>query len=94
MPDQPEPWQSDPEAEARFARRAGYGPRPQQTLVTSWWWYGLVTLQFWWRVAVWVLGERAHAATSWAVGSSVGLIVLTPLFVFVRRKARGRTGVG
>lgn len=94
MHDQPEPWKPDPKAEATFARRAGYDPSRPNMFVTSWWWYGLISLQFWWRLAVWVLGARTRAATVWTIFSLITVAALTPLFVIGRRRERGQEGRG
>jgi len=87
--EEPRSWRPDPTAEAAFAARAGYPKGVAAGITTSWWWYGAVSLQFWFRSAVWVFGERTRAATVWGICSTIALVVLTPLWVLGRKRGNG-----
>ena len=65
--------------EAAFARRAN--APPGNRIVESWWWFALVTLQFWFRVLSWPFQDhRQHGNNVFAMLSLVIVVLGTPAF--------------
>ena len=75
--------------EAEFERRAG--GKPGSRWVESWWWFALVTAQFWTRLLLWPFGDHDDRGRNvFALVSFVLMVIGTPFWVWAMRRAKQR----
>lgn len=73
--------------QADFERRAG--GRPFNRIAESWWWFALVSSQFWLRLGAWPFQDhRRRFDNGYALFSLIFVVTLTPTFAWSRRRAR------
>lgn len=74
--------------QADFERRAG-GRQPGKRWIESWWWFWLVTAQFWTRLLLWPFGDhKDHGRNVFALVSLVLMVIGIPVWVWAMRRAR------
>lgn len=74
---------------AEFQRRAG--GRPGSRWIESWWWFAVVTFQFWARLVLWPFGDHHdHGSNVFALVSLAIMVLGSPYWVLALRRTRQR----
>lgn len=74
---------------AEFERRAAY--KPGHRFLQSWWWFALISAQFWVRVLVWPFQDHhTRGDNVLALLALIFMMTFTPAFIWAKRKARNK----